>query len=110
MPITLPNVEELRRYFDDQPVHKGANALPFDGRAKSLAAACRDFPLAAYSAESVIRAPGLIDAMNDPRLLHLIEAYLGCVPTLYSVNAWWSFVAARPEMTNVQYFHRDTDD
>lgn len=110
VPITLSNVDELRRYFDDQPVHKGANALSFDGRAKSLAAARQDFPLAAYSAESVIRAPGLIDTMNDPRLLHLIEAYLGCVPTLYSVNAWWSFVAPRPEMTNVQYFHRDTDD
>ncbi|WP_428680043.1 hypothetical protein [Reyranella sp.] len=110
VPMTLPNVDELRRYFDDQPVHKGANALSFDGRAKSLAAARQDFPLAAYSAESVIRAPGLIDTMNDPRLLHLIEAYLGCVPTLYSVNAWWSFVAPKPEMTNVQYFHRDTDD
>jgi len=110
VPITLSNVDELRQYFDDQPVHKGANALSFDGRAKSLTAARQDFPLAAYSAESVIRAPALIDTMNDPRLLHLIEAYLGCVPTLYSVNAWWSFVAPRPEMTNVQYFHRDTDD
>jgi len=110
VPITLSNVPELRAYFDDQPVHKGANALSFDGRPKSLSAARRDFPLAAYSAESVIRAPGLIDAMNDPRLLHLVEGYLGCVPTLYSVNAWWSFVSPKPEMTNVQYFHRDTDD
>lgn len=110
IPITLSNVEELHRYFEDQPVHRGANALSFDGRPKSLAAARSDFPMAAYSAETVIRAPGLIDAMNDPRLLHLIEQYLGCVPTLYSVNAWWSFVAPRPEMTNVQFFHRDTDD
>lgn len=110
LPMTLPNVEELHRYFADQPVHKGANALSFDGRPKSLAAARRDFSMAAYSAETVIRAPGLIDAMNDPRLLHLVEGYLGCVPTLYSVNAWWSFVAPKPEMTNVQFFHRDTDD
>lgn len=110
VPITLPNIEELHRYFADQPVHKGANALSFDGRPKSLEAARRDFSMAAYSAETVMRAPGLIDAMNDPRLLHLIEEYLGCVPTLYSVNAWWSFVAPKPEMTNVQFFHRDTDD
>lgn len=110
VPFSLENVKELRDYFDDQPVHRGANALSFDGRPKSLTAARRDFPLAAYSAESVIRAPGLIDAMNDPRLLHLVEGYLGCVPTLYSVNAWWSFVSPKPEMTNVQYFHRDTDD
>lgn len=110
IPITLSNVEELHRYFEDQPVHKGAHPMSFDGRPKSFAAARRDFPLAAYSAETVVRAPGLIDAMNDPRLLHLIEEYLGCVPTLYSVNAWWSFVAPGPEMTNVQFFHRDTDD
>ena len=110
VPITLTNIEELHRYFADQPVHKGANALSFDGRPKSLAAARSDFSMAAYSAETVMRAPGLIDAMNNPRLLHLIEEYLGCVPTLYSVNAWWSFVAPRPEMTNVQFFHRDTDD
>jgi hypothetical protein len=68
------------------------------------------FPLAGYTTDQVLRAPGLIDAMNDPRLIDLIEAYLGCVPTLYSVNAWWSHPADKPTLTNVQYFHRDTDD
>ena len=34
---------------------------------------------------------------------------MGCVPTLYSVNSWWSFPAAKPELYYSQHFHRDTD-
>lgn len=110
IPIAIPNHEELRRYFEMQPVHKGSHIFSFDGRPQAMTDVRRQFPMAGYTCDQVLRAPGLIDAMNDPRLVDLIEAYLGCVPTLYSVNAWWSHPNDKPEMTNVQYFHRDTDD
>lgn len=110
IPLTVPDLAEVRRYFDLQPVHKGPHIFSFDGKQQAMADARADFPLAGYTTDQVLRAPGLIDVLNDPRLVDLIEAYLGCVPTLYSVNAWWSHQANKPEMTNVQYFHRDTDD
>jgi len=65
--------------------------------------------MAGYT-DFVLKAPRLLEALNDPALIDLIEQYLGCVPTLYSLNAWWTFPADKPEMTNVQFFHRDTDD
>lgn len=110
IPLVVPNVEEVRTYFDAQPVYKGSHIFSFDGRPKPHDEVRRTFPLVGYSNEQVLRAPGLLDVMNDARLLDLIEQQLGCVPTLYSVNAWWSHPADKPEMTNVQYFHRDTDD
>lgn len=110
LPLTVPNVEEVRRYFEINPVHKGSHIFSFDGRPQQMADVRASFPMAGYRADQVLRAPGLIDVLNDPRLIDLIEAYLGCVPTLYSVNAWWSHPANKPEMTNVQFFHRDTDD
>jgi hypothetical protein len=110
IPLVLPNLDEVRRYFELQPVYKGAHVFSFDGRPQAMSEVRAGYPLAGYTCDQVLRAPGLVDAMNDPRLIDLIESYLGCVPTLYSVNAWWSHPAERPEMTNVQYFHRDTDD
>jgi Phytanoyl-CoA dioxygenase (PhyH) len=110
LPMSVPNVAELRRYFDIHPVHKGSHIFSFDGRPQEMARVHEGFPMSGYRADQVMRAPGLVDVLNDPRLIDLIEAYLGCVPTLYSVNAWWSHPADKPEMTNVQYFHRDSDD
>src|SRR5258708_35767445 len=63
-----------------------------------------------YRSDQVMRAPHVVDIFNDPRLIDLIEEYLGCVPTLYSLNGWWSFPANRPELIHSQYFHRDIDD
>lgn len=110
IPVALPDLAGIRRYFELQPVYKGSHVFSFDGRPQAMADVRAGFPMAGYTTDQVLRAPGLIDAMNDPRLVDLIECYLGCVPTLYSVNAWWSHPADKPEMTNVQYFHRDTDD
>lgn len=45
---------------------------------------------------------------NDPELLGTIEAYLGCKPTLFNINAWWSVASDSP--VGAQNFHRDFDD
>ena len=110
IPGLLENAAELREYFSSLPVHKGSHIFSFDGVMQSLPAVRSNFPMAGYNADFVLKAPGLLEALNDPSLIDLIEQYLGCVPTLYSLNAWWTFPADKPEMTNVQFFHRDTDD
>lgn len=110
IPGLLDNAARLRDYFGTLPVHKGAHVFSFDGAMRSLADVRSDFPMAGYNSDFVLKAPGLLETLNDPALIDLIEQYLGCVPTLYSLNAWWTFPAEKPEMTNVQFFHRDTDD
>jgi hypothetical protein len=110
LPMTLSGVEEIKSHLLQFPVHKGPHTYVDDGRQVPLEQARLAFPLVGYRSDQVLRAPGLVDQLNDPLLLDLIEAYLGCVPTLYSVNSWWSFPAEKPELYYSQYFHRDTDD
>ncbi|HTR84265.1 MAG TPA: hypothetical protein VMI56_07280 [Reyranella sp.] len=109
LPVGLPNAAEVRSFLEMHPVYRGPNS-DNGGDAMSLETARQSHQMACYRPEVVLRAPGLIDRFNDPSLLALIEDYLGCVPTLYSLNSWWSFPAARPSMPNVQFFHRDNDD
>jgi hypothetical protein len=112
LPIALPadTVKSIVDHLDVHPVHRGPHMFSFDGRPTTLIKARADFSMAGYRPDQFLRAPGLVDSLNDPRIVDFIEAYLGCVPTLYSVNGWRSFPAQRPEMVNVQHFHRDDDD
>jgi hypothetical protein len=65
----------------------------------------------AYRPETVMRAPHAMALANRDDALDLIEAAMGCVPTLYSVSAWWSFpVKGEPWPPQSQHFHRDDDD
>lgn len=108
--LSAEQIAEARTYLDANPVHKGPHIYSFDGRPRPLGEVRQDFPMAAYRFDQVVRAPHLVDAFNDPRLIDFLEAHFGCVPTLYSLNAWWSFPADKPELLHSQFFHRDIDD
>jgi hypothetical protein len=112
LPLTLPGevVADIRAHFDANPVHRGPHIYSFDGRPRRLEQIRRDYSMAGYNYGQALAAPHLLDTLNDPRLIDLIEEFMGCVPTLYSLNGWWSFPARRPELIHSQYFHRDIDD
>lgn len=107
LPIKFEQVEAVRKHLMLHPVQLGSH---FDNRGPLMRLEDVRGPFACYRPDQFMRAPSLLDQVNDPRLLDLIEAYLGCTPTLYSLNAWWSLPSPKPEYVNVQYFHRDTDD
>lgn len=112
LPLTLPIevVADIRAHFDANPVHRGPHVYAFDGRPKRLDQARRDYSMAGYNFAQVLAAPHIVDIFNNPLLIDMIEEFMGCVPTLYSLNGWWSFPANRPELIHSQYFHRDIDD
>jgi hypothetical protein len=112
LPIVLTPgaVAAIRDHLYLHPVYSGSHIYSSDYRARALEVAQLTFQMAGYRADTLLQAPGLLDICNDPRIVDFIEAYLGCVPTLYSINGWHSFPAAAPAMENVQYFHRDNDD
>ena len=112
LPVTLPAnvVADMRAHFDANPVHRGPHIYAFDGQPKRLDQIRRDYSMAGYNYGQVLGAPHMLDTLNDPRLIDVIEAFMGCVPTLYSLHGWWSFPASRPELIHSQYFHRDIDD
>ena len=103
-------VAELRRHLEAQPAYGGFHIFSSDRRLRPLADVRRESSMAGYTADQLLRAPHLVDFFNHPAIVDFIEQALGCVPTLYSVNAWWSFPARTPTDRGAQYFHRDTDD
>ena len=47
---------------------------------------------------------------NDPRVLGLVEAWMGVKPTLAALRVWWSTPTATGEPEHAELFHRDVDD
>ena len=50
----------------------------------------------------------ILKKFTDPKFLSLIQSYLGCFPTMYSVNCVWSKFNGQEYRT--QLMHRDYDD
>ena len=65
---------------------------------------------ACYKLSDIAATPHVIEIANDPELISLAERYLGCVPTIYSLNIWWSRPATDDGIRTTQSFHRDIDD
>ncbi|MBW6398025.1 phytanoyl-CoA dioxygenase family protein [Roseomonas sp. HJA6] len=97
---TLRSVQD---YFHNAPV-----TLP-GGRQAPLAEIPAGTRSAAYDLQTIVDCPHLLEAVNDPELLSLAAAYLGCKPTLSSLGVRWSFPNAVGR-EDVQTWHRDCDD
>lgn len=65
--------------------------------------------IADYSLRDIIDAPHILGLANHPSLLRLAARYIGCKPTISALGLRWSFPGATAG-TDVQAFHRDSDD
>lgn len=68
----------------------------------------KTFPQACHSLNDVTECPSLLELVTSDYILNIVESYLGCVPTLYSLNAMWSF-PTKEHYVGTQHFHRDLD-
>lgn len=108
--LSAGQVTDLLAYFADRPcfnAHVVAQSDQVESRPDDLAGRSH---FGSYRAHDVVCAPHILELANSPRILDAVGNYLGCVPSLYSMNAWWSF--PRPEFGTgiTQNFHRDGDD
>lgn len=110
-PLLAPHeAADVRRYFEGQSGYDGHHIRGSDKILRPYADLAAKHRYCCYSIDTVLRAPHLMKLANHPALVDLIEKALGCVPTLYSVSAWWSFPGfAEPWPVYSQYFHRDRD-
>lgn len=85
----------------------------FPSLAKEQVASLDEVPFdnnyACYDFLDLWSSPGLIQYAAQDKFLDLAQAYLGCTPTLYSINAFWSLPNRAPHKAS-QIFHRDWDD
>lgn len=100
--VTPEWVDKVLAYLQGKDVVARGRTVPLD-RVPS------DVTIADYSLITVLSCPLILALINDPEVLSLAGAYLGCCPTLSSVGLRWSF-PSKSEASDVQRFHRDPDD
>ena len=103
-------LNEIKSYFMRKPCFNSSVYIQSDGTPRSFKQASNEYAFGSYKFTDVVRAPNLLEIANSPRVLEIVESYLGCVPTLYSMNAWWSFPNNIRGFAPTERFHRDTDD
>ena len=65
--------------------------------------------IASFNADSIIRAPHLIELITRDDVLEVVKNYLGCNPTLFDLNLICSF-GSLEKYHETHNFHRDHDD
>lgn len=61
-----------------------------------------------FTSEEVIRAPHMMELVNNPDILQAAELVFGCKPTVDNIGASWSY-PGRQTAKGAQRFHRDFD-
>lgn len=107
--LTPAELADVHAYFESRPVFNSHTAAGSDHIPRRIGAGGENFHYGAYTPADVLGAPHLLELANRPAITAIAEAYLGCVPTLYSVNAWWSFTGHGQAQFS-QDFHWDIDD
>jgi Phytanoyl-CoA dioxygenase (PhyH) len=107
--LSPAQLAEIHEHFRTKPCYNGHVRSSSDRTLRTLEETAERFHYGCYSLADIATAPHLLELANHPQLLGIAERYLGCTPTLYSINAWWSFAGhGRAHLS--QEFHRDQDD
>jgi hypothetical protein len=107
--LLAEQVREIVAYFRQTPCYSAHVASYSDGVPRSVDAAASRGAYGSYQIDQTLQAPHLLELALNEDLLNLCDHYLGCLPTLYSVHAWWTFAGcATPGLTHG--YHRDQDD
>lgn len=91
--LTRAEAAETAAFFAARPCfnchcYPGA---PNDGVPRRLDEGARRFAFGSYPQADLCDAPHLLDLFVSDPVLALVADYLGAAPTIFSVNAWWSF-------------------
>jgi hypothetical protein len=100
---------DIQRHLASRPLLVGRAPDRSEGPAASLEMVPADKPYACPGPLDLWSSPHLLEVAIQDRVLDLVQGYLGCTPTLYSLNAFWT-LPDRPADPQRQSFHRDLED
>lgn len=107
--LTDRQLAEIHAYLRTRPVLLAHDAHAAKAQAPSIDEVPADQNYCCYDYLDLWSAPHIVELASQDRFLDLAQSYLGCTPTLYSVNAFWSFPDRQPHKAS-QVFHRDWED
>ncbi len=114
--LTEPQRRDVLSALRDQPVFNAHTITRSDGVARRIGEGAEDFQYGAFQRRALLEAPHLLEVVTSAPIMRTVQDYLGCLPKLYSFNAFWNFPAPKVFKRNealysgVQTFHRDSDD
>ena len=100
---------EIEDYFRTRPCFNTHVPVYGDQIARSFADGRDAGHYASYRWSDIAPAPYLAETALRPDLLAVASDYLGCLPTIYSIHAWWTY-AGKPTPAQTHRIHRDLDD
>ncbi|HZP99130.1 MAG TPA: hypothetical protein VFB13_06310 [Reyranella sp.] len=107
--LTDAQLQAIHAHLKAKPVLLGHDAHAAADEVASIDAVPADKNYACYDYLDLWSSPHILELASQDRFLDLAQAYLGCTPTLYSINAFWSFPNRQPNKAS-QVFHRDWED
>jgi len=107
--LTDRQLAEIHAWLRTRPVLLAHDAHAAKAQAPSIDAVPPEQNYCCYDYLDLWSAPHIVELAAQDRFLDLAQSYLGCTPTLYSINAFWSFPNRQPNKAS-QLFHRDWED
>jgi hypothetical protein len=109
--LTLDQVSSIHDYLIGKPVYP-SHAAHWSSRAPSNREDVKKNGslYGSYDISTILQTPGLAKLIADHQVLMTISDYFGCVPTISSINLFWSFHQHHKKPGLTQQFHRDVDD
>jgi len=101
---------EIRGHLEGCPCFAAHVATKSDGVPHTVQECAALGAQGSYRLADIVQAPHLIELANRDDILSLMETYLGCVPSIYSMNAFWTFPDRPALIPGLQTYHRDYDD
>jgi hypothetical protein len=103
--------DDVINYFNDKVVFNAHTAHYSDGILRPISQ--NETKICCHTPEDILRNEVILDVLLDDRIVNLAYDYLGCCPTVFSVNS----IVYLPDKKHVnlnsratQDFHRDYDD
>jgi hypothetical protein len=62
-----------------------------------------------YKANDLIESADIQNLLVSPAILSVAQNYLGCLPKIDILTAWWSFPSKKADSNAAQYWHFDLD-
>jgi hypothetical protein len=107
--LTPEQVTAIVSHFKGRPCFNAHVPGFSDKQPRLMGLGAEMFHYGSYELADVMAAPLLLELANHPKILGVAQTYLGCLPTLYSLHAWWTFPGHGKAQLS-QEFHRDRDD
>ncbi|MBN9089606.1 MAG: hypothetical protein J0J01_22055 [Reyranella sp.] len=109
MGLDAAQLADVHAHLRSKPLLLAHDAHMGTTRVASIDEVPQDQNYACYDYLDLWSSPHIIELAAHDKVLDVAQGYFGCIPTLYSINAFWSFPHRQPHPYS-QVFHRDWED